>query len=71
MKLYRLLTGSDDAAFCKKVSEALNQGWSLYGSPSVATNSDGSAICGQAVIKEAPGDWSDAMKDEAVRLSKL
>ncbi len=29
MRLYRMLTGGDDAAFCKKVSEALNKGWEL------------------------------------------
>jgi hypothetical protein len=33
VRLYRLLTGSDDAAFCKKVSEALNKGWELSGPP--------------------------------------
>jgi hypothetical protein len=70
MKIYRLLTGGDDAAFCKKVSEALNKGWTLYGSPSVAFNTNGSTICGQAVVKDAPGEWSDSMKDEAFKLSE-
>jgi hypothetical protein len=31
--VYRLLTGKDDRAFCERVSEALAQGWRLYGSP--------------------------------------
>jgi hypothetical protein len=31
VRLYRLLTGGDDAAFCKKVSAALNNGWELHG----------------------------------------
>jgi len=70
MKIYRLLTGGDDAAFCKKVSEALNKGWTLYGSPSVAFNTNGSTICSQAAVKDAPGEWSDAMKDEAFKLSE-
>ncbi|MFB9158416.1 DUF1737 domain-containing protein [Chromobacterium violaceum] len=28
---YRLLTGPDDSAFCKRVSEALAQGYRLHG----------------------------------------
>lgn len=34
--IYRLLTGKDDREFCERVSEALAQGWRLYGSPSMA-----------------------------------
>ncbi len=34
--VYRLLTGNNDTAFCERVSEALEQGWRLYGSPSMA-----------------------------------
>ena len=34
--VYRLLTGKDDRAFCERVSEALAQGWRLYGSPAIA-----------------------------------
>ncbi len=33
--IYRLLTGKDDRAFCERVSEALAQGWRLYGSPAM------------------------------------
>ena len=33
--IYRLLTGKDDRAFCERVSEALTQGWRLYGSPTI------------------------------------
>jgi len=33
--VYRLLTGKDDRAFCERVSEALAQGWCLYGSPAM------------------------------------
>jgi hypothetical protein len=33
MKLYRFLTGPDDASFCHKVTAALNKGWQLHGSP--------------------------------------
>ena len=36
--IYRLLTGKDDDAFCKRVSEALIDGYQLYGSPAAAFN---------------------------------
>ena len=71
MKLYRLLTGTDDAAFCKRVSQALNKGWSLHGSPSVSYDPDNSrTICAQAIVKDAHGDWSDDMMDEDFKLSQ-
>jgi hypothetical protein len=50
MRLYRLLTGDGDAAFCKRVSEALNKGWHLYGSPSLTFDSaTGRIVSAQAV----------------------
>jgi hypothetical protein len=56
MNLYRLLTGPDDASFCHKVTEALNKGWSLYGSPSLTWDPEQKRrICAQAVIKEVFG----------------
>ena len=33
VKAYRYLTGKDDAAFCHRVTQALNNGWQLYGQP--------------------------------------
>lgn len=51
MKLYRYLTGPDDATFCKRVTEALQQGWQLYGNPTLTFNGE-QVICGQAVVKE-------------------
>jgi hypothetical protein len=33
---YRLLTGTDDRAFCERVSEALEEGYELYGPPAIA-----------------------------------
>jgi hypothetical protein len=64
MKVYRFLTGADDAAFCHKVTLALNQGWSLHGSPSYAYNADLSQMqCGQAVVKDVPGkDYEPGIK---------
>ncbi len=71
MKLYRMLTGGDDAAFCKKVSEALNKGWELYGSPATTFDTtSGKVVCGQAVVKDVPGTWSEAMKTESFKLSE-
>ena len=52
--VYRLLTGKDDRAFCERVSEALAQGWRLYGSPAMAF--DAAADCvkvAQAVVWKA------------------
>ena len=51
MKLYRLLTGDDSSEFCHKVTEALSNGWELYGSPIHAHDATvGVMRCGQAVI---------------------
>ena len=46
---YRLLTGPDDAAFCRRVSEALALGYRLYGSPA-ATFNGREVIVAQAVV---------------------
>ena len=63
MKLYRFLSGDDTAAFCHKVSAALNEGWALHGSPAYAFDAtQGVMRCGQAVIKEAKGDYSADLK---------
>lgn len=71
VKLYRYLTGFDDAAFCKKVSEALNKGWSLHGSAALAFDPvKGRVVCGQAVVKDAAGEWSDPMKADDFKLSQ-
>lgn len=52
---YRLLTGTDDRAFCERVSRALDEGYHLHGSPSVTF--DGSqVVTAQAVVLAAePG----------------
>jgi hypothetical protein len=46
---YRLLTGPDDAQFCRRVSEALDAGYRLYGSPAVTFDGD-RVIVAQAVL---------------------
>lgn len=35
-KKYILLTGKDDAAFCQRVSDKIDAGYELYGSPSIS-----------------------------------
>jgi len=49
LPIYRVLTGPDDAKFCRRVSEALALGYVLYGSPSVTFNG-ASVIVAQAVV---------------------
>jgi hypothetical protein len=49
--IYRLLTGKDDRAFCDRVSEALEQGWRLYGSPTLAYDPQSHSMkAAQAVV---------------------
>ncbi len=56
MNLYRILTGPDDASFCHRISEAINRGWQLYGSPSLTYDPEQKrVICAQAIIKEVDG----------------
>ena len=50
MKVYRYLTGKDDVQFCARVTQALNEGYALYGSPSLTFNGV-DVIVGQAIIK--------------------
>jgi len=53
--IYRLLTGKDDRAFCDRVSEALTQGWRLYGSPAMSFDALNEEMkVAQAVV------WHDA-----------
>jgi hypothetical protein len=51
---YRLFTGGPTRAFCERVSEALDQGYALYGSPAI-TFDGGEAIVAQAVVLPAAG----------------
>ena len=66
-----MLTGGDDAAFCKKVSEALNKGWELHGGPAMSFDAaSGRTICGQAVVKDVSGTWTEEMKAESFKLGE-
>lgn len=54
VKLYSFITGPDDEIFCKRVSEALKNGWQLHGSPALTFDGK-TAIAGQTVVKEVEG----------------
>jgi hypothetical protein len=43
------LTGTDDATFCRSISEALDLGFQLYGSPAATFNGK-DVIVAQAVL---------------------
>ena len=48
-KSYRFLSGVDNADFCQRVSDALADGYVLYGSPVMIMDKD-VRVVGQAVI---------------------
>ncbi len=53
LPVYRILTGPDDATFCRRVSEALALGYELYASPAVTFD-------GQSVIVAQALRWPGA-----------
>ena len=50
-KLYKFLTGVDDSAFCQKVSDHIEAGYELYGSPSITVKGNQIWV-GQAVTRK-------------------
>ncbi|RZG70713.1 DUF1737 domain-containing protein [Acinetobacter wuhouensis] len=69
MKVYRYLTGKDDVNFCARVTKALNEGYELYGSPTMTFNGT-DVIVGQAIVKdvadesEVPQGLKDAIASQ-------
>jgi hypothetical protein len=62
MQLYKYVTGTNDKSFWQRVTALLNKGWTLYGNPTLAFDSVRQrTICGQALVREAPGSYSDAV----------
>lgn len=60
---YRMLTGPDDAAFCRRVTEALIAGWRLHGAASLTYDAAaGRVMCGQAIVKDVEGPYDPARK---------
>lgn len=48
---YRLITGPDTQEFCERVSQALDDGYELHGSPAITYNSETDhAVVAQAVV---------------------
>ena len=59
MKGYRFITNDDTSEFCHRVTEALSNGWSLYGETKMFYDHDKKVMrCGQAVIKESAKDYN-------------
>ncbi|MCP4050957.1 MAG: DUF1737 domain-containing protein [bacterium] len=53
---YRLITGKDDSDFCERISKLMEDGYKVYGSPSVTYNGK-DVIAAQAVIlPESPNN---------------
>ena len=53
LPLYRVLTGPDDAAFCRRVSEAIAHGYRLHQGPAVTFNGE-QVIVAQALLWPEP-----------------
>ena len=63
MIVYRFITNDDTSEFCHRVTVALTKGWSLHGDPQYAFDAaNGVMRCGQAVTKDADGEYSREMK---------
>lgn len=63
MKGYRFITDNDTSEFCHRVSEALSNGWKLYGEPQYTFNIKTAKMrCGQAVIKNSNKKYSKDLK---------
>lgn len=61
--LYRYLTGADDSLFCHKVTQALEEGWELYGDPCYTANPvTGELSCGQAVTKKIKEKYNPGLR---------
>ncbi|MFF1723191.1 DUF1737 domain-containing protein [Streptomyces sviceus] len=52
LPIYRVVTGPDDAAFCHRVSEAIDLGYALHGGPAVTFNGE-NVIVAQALVWRA------------------
>ena len=61
-KRYRLLTGIDDSQFCARVSEALDNGYELYGSPAATFNGKNVIVAQAIVLKKLPAKKKSGKK---------
>ena len=68
-KVYRYLTGKGDVNFCAKVTKALNEGYELYGSPTMTFNGV-DVIVGQVIVKDVESE-SDIPSGLKVAIGQL
>ena len=68
-KVYRYLTGKDDVNFWPKVTKALNEGYELYGSPTMTFNGV-DVIVGQVIVKDVESE-SDIPSGLKVAIGQL
>ena len=55
MRGYRFITSDDTSEFCHRVTEALSNGWKLYGEPKMTFDKKrGVMRCGQVALKKLP-----------------
>lgn len=57
--VYRCLTGPDDSEFCRRVTQALAEGYVLHGGPAI-TVKDGQPWVAQAVV------WPQGLDSRAI-----
>lgn len=58
---YRMITGPDDAEFCKRISSLLDEGYELHGSPTMGFDTAREqVIVGQALVLPDGGGRTDA-----------
>ena len=62
MKGYRFITDDDTINFCQRVTEALSNGWRLYGEPKMTFDEKRKVMrCGQAVTKSSSKPFKRGM----------
>ena len=62
-KSYRFLSGADNADFCQRVSDALADGYVLYGNPVMVMDKD-IRVVGQAILPEMIVTTTDFAEQE-------
>ncbi|MFB7456613.1 MULTISPECIES: DUF1737 domain-containing protein [unclassified Streptomyces] len=53
---YRVLTGPDDASFCRRVSEALDLGYRLHEGPALTFDGENVVVAQAVVWPAGPGE---------------
>lgn len=68
LPVYRVLTGRDDAAFCRRVSEAIEMGYRLHGGPALTCNG-GQVVVAQALLWPGAGIAPVDLTEQTERLA--